>query len=837
MPNPQLPNDIETSRSKYKNLTARFLKWLSCRAEDMKITSLDELEDESTSGSVLQSKTKINPSRRTNAHGKKKKTTAESPVTPKTTLPTVFTVGLLVRLAEKITQVTNLKVPDAVFTVLDDIIELRSEVASFYHRQGSHPRLIESNHRHRHFIECLRKIRRYLELCPTSRPDNALVKLGEFMSLLGIDDNSAPVSSVQPPLDEDWLPDNLRRKASTKKENPTTPMHDRPLSEFSIIADGDNGKDESEVLAWMFFHDLARLREHVRGIWGQYCQKEITLVTASFLTTQSIEIVKEMEEDFFSSHSQLFSGYLDLVKVMFRMHPKLDIRSVVQELIMMDSSTVDFTMSRIFHSLWQFGMTLIAGNVPCPKPGFFPTFHPEDDRSSMDDEQLAAEDLAILMPHLSEVAMQCKLSSTEVGKRAKKSDRTTVDEQALVRDMRAFIIDSSRPKPFHLIFQWAVYKDTVLVTRKQLKRPLEELLQFSRHIMSSFNFWEQDYDFRFYSDNDVDSLRPAIHEFIQLVQSHVLTDRLGSWKDQNHIANLTPYQLWHYNPWACGAALYSLLLQIHHTMVQVSNGTGYLGSVAHLYHALRVHGQVEREWPHMDKILEIVKECAFNDHFPEKGKCLMSFSGFLGSDPALSQGHITPGYKSNGYGTGVLPKDFGGSLPGRLSELYHYRLTDNLVAELFPRQGELTVARRSRIGIPPQPPLRFGGKRCDAFSLLDVLKQRIESDLINTALGLDLFAVQRMSISILRRWSNRTKEEFIGCFGPGYMERPTQIVFLPGYMLKGIEYFGKYRDSNRGMSRELVDRIVKEAVRSLEEGREDLEKSLDGGAKMFFLSK
>lgn len=220
------------------------------------------------------------------------------------------------------------------------------------------------------------------------------------------------------------------------------------------------------------------------------------------------------------------------------MHPKLDIRSVVQELIMMDSSTVDFTMSRIFHSLWQFCMTLIAGNVPCPKPGFFPTFHPEDDRSSMDDEQLAAEDLAILMPHLSEVAMQCKLSSTEVGKRAKKSDRTTVDEQALVRDMRAFIIDSSRPKPFRLIFQWAVYKDTVLVTRKQLKRPLEELLQFSRHIMSSFNFWEQDYDFRSYSDNDVDSLCPAIHEFIQLVQSHVLVERPKSHRQSDSIPTL-----------------------------------------------------------------------------------------------------------------------------------------------------------------------------------------------------------------------------------------------------------------------------------------------------------
>ncbi|KAE9399683.1 hypothetical protein BT96DRAFT_1101673 [Gymnopus androsaceus JB14] len=846
--NSPLPNAVETSRSKYKDLTARFVKWLSCRADDMNIASLDELDGVTESKSVPLNHTKTK-----NSKGRRKK--ASTPTLPqKSPLPTAITVGLLVKLAGKmqvfsirgylpffhqslVLKMTNSKVPEAVFTILDQIIDLRVQVGSFYSRQWPlTPELVQSNRRHQYFIDSLRKIRDLLHSCPTSRPDNALVKLDQFMSLLGLEDNSnATTSSSAPILDEDWLPDNLKGKTSKKDARPQ--KSDRPLQEFALLADDDNGTDEAEMLAWMLFHDFAHLREHLRDVWEQYHRKEITLVTASFLTTQSVEIVKEMEEDF----AQVFPGkaeYLDIVKVMFRWSPSLDIRSVVMKLVMeMDSSMRDFTMGRAFHALWQFGLTLQAGNVPCPKPGFFPTFHPEDDRSSMDDEQLHCEDLAIFMPHLAEVAMQCKLSQTEEGRKTRESDGTTVDEHALVRDMRTFIIKRSRPTPLHLIFQWAIYRDIVLVNRKELNRPLDELHEFARKIVSSAKDWMNDYDSRFYTYNDVDSVRQSIRDFIDRVESFVLTDRLGSWKRKNDIVNLAPYQLWHYNPWACGAALYSLLLIVHHCTVQVLNSTGYLGSVVHLYHALRVHERIQDPWPQMDQLLDIVKECAFDDHLPEKGQCLASFWGFMGGDPTTSDADSTTGFTSSGYGTGVLPKDYGGSLPGRLSEDHQYRLTDGLIAELFPHASDGVVAKRSRAG-PSSRQLRFGGKRCDTFGLLKTLQRRIESDLKNTALGLDLFAAQRMALSILRRWVNRTKEEFIGCFGPRYVERPGQICFLPGYLLGCMEKFEEYkgRHPSSSIRPELVERIVREAVISLQEGKDDLNKSLEGGARMFYLS-
>lgn len=89
-----LPKAVETSRSKYKNLTARFLKWLSCRADDMNITSLTELDapEHTTSVPPVPSKTKISKGR-----GKKASTNPQQPPP----LPTAIPVGLLVKLAKK----------------------------------------------------------------------------------------------------------------------------------------------------------------------------------------------------------------------------------------------------------------------------------------------------------------------------------------------------------------------------------------------------------------------------------------------------------------------------------------------------------------------------------------------------------------------------------------------------------------------------------------------------------------------------------------------------------------------------------------------------------------
>lgn len=79
------------------------------------------------------------------------------------------------------------------------------------------------------------------------------------------------------------------------------------------------------------------------------------------------------------------------------------------------------------------------------------------------------------------------------------------------------------------------------------------------------------------------------------------------------------------------------------------------------------------------------------------------------------------------------------------------------------------------------------------------------------SIRLDLFVVERMSASILRRWSKRAQKELIACFGSGYMECPGEIFFLPCCMLMGMEGYKYYKDTYPDMSnKELVECIVNE---------------------------
>ncbi|KAE9393456.1 hypothetical protein BT96DRAFT_218130 [Gymnopus androsaceus JB14] len=793
---------FQTSLSKYKDLNARFLKWLSSRAEDLKITSLDDLD--------LDEPTHISSSKKgSQGRGKNGSTPKQ-----KSPLPTSMRIKDLERLTNKIIQTTNSKVPEAVFTVLDQIIEFRVEIGLLYSRQEPLPRaLMECNHRHQHFIESLKKIRRMLEVCPTNRPRKASIKAWKFMSLRGLEGDSnvsTSGASAVPVLDEDWLPENLKGKAK-KREEPITPMIDRPLSEFSLLADGDNSADEVELFVWMFFHDLARLRDHVRGVWKQYCRKEIALVTASYITTQTVDIMKVMEKDFCQSHAQVFGGrvdYVEMMKVMFHMKPSLDLRGVLAKLLDMDLSIIDFTMARTFWCLWHFGSLVVVDKITPPtrrvwhpKAGSFPTFHPEAERSSMDDEQLVTEDIAILMPQLWEVGLQCITSGTEEG-RKHTGGITIIDERVLTEDMRTFIIDRSRPKPLHLIFQWAMYKDIVLVSRTQLKRALDELHDFARHIISSAKSWMTLCNLN-YAHCEMSPVRSMVEDLVERIEASVLEDYLALWKLVNQVAkSLVPYQVWHYNPWACGEVLFSLLDKTHFITVEMANGTRYLGSAVHLYHALRVYERIppSRTW---DRILGFVQRKVFGDHLPVKGECARSFRAFSESPGAL---RVSRTSRSNfqEHGTGVLPTNYGGSFTGGLPQRRLSQLT-NLIVELFRSAGNRVL----------DPPLRF-----DALAVLTMLHQQLESDMAETLLALDLFAAEKLSFSILQRWANRNRaqEAFTGYFiyGPG---ANWKNVLIPGYTLLIVEHPNamKHGQSHAIEYQEIAELLLMEAVGSWEE--------------------
>lgn len=167
--------------------------------------------------------------------------------------------------------------------------------------------------------------------------------------------------------------------------------------------------------------------------------------------------------------------------------------------------------------------------------------------------------------------------------------------------------------------------------------------------------------------------------------------------------------------------------------------------------------------------------------------------------------------------------ELGGCLLARIAEKQKYKLTDDIIAELFPHHSD-EVIRASVRRTHTSP--RFGGKRCDPFSLLTALRDRAEADQAETALSIDLFAAQRISLAILQRWHSRTSSLFAECFSETYQERNTQLFFLVGHIFTAME------KPPRPMNPATVSKIFDEAARAMREGREDVDSGLQQGAKI-----
>lgn len=65
----------------------------------------------------------------------------------------------------------------------------------------------------------------------------------------------------------------------------------RPSSKADPI-DIQPSKDEWILSSIFFFDDLARIRMHIKNVWGEYKRGETDLVTASFITNAAIELIR-----------------------------------------------------------------------------------------------------------------------------------------------------------------------------------------------------------------------------------------------------------------------------------------------------------------------------------------------------------------------------------------------------------------------------------------------------------------------------------------------------------------------------------------------------------------
>ncbi|TFK96541.1 hypothetical protein BDV98DRAFT_575866 [Pterulicium gracile] len=73
-------------------------------------------------------------------------------------------------------------------------------------------------------------------------------------------------------------------------------VHRQPFSDFGLLPDkGKQWYERWESDEWVLLLELTELKNYVRESWGRYVEGEITLATASTVTSQAADFAREKE--------------------------------------------------------------------------------------------------------------------------------------------------------------------------------------------------------------------------------------------------------------------------------------------------------------------------------------------------------------------------------------------------------------------------------------------------------------------------------------------------------------------------------------------------------------
>lgn len=235
-----------------------------------------------------------------------------------------------------------------------------------------------------------------------------------------------------------------------------------------------------------------------------------------------------------------------------------------------------------------------------------------------------------------------------------------------------------------------------------------------------------------------------------------------------------------------------------HLATQVLNGSGFVSSLLQVYHCLVEYDKIQ-PWDPVDRLFQACKATLFPGGLPRRGQ-----------QGAFSRANVVSlvGDNNDGGGRGVLPMRFGGSLMGRLAiEGFTPAVVDALFPRHRPRQRE-----SPRVGAPSNP-----------TGILDVIKNRMERELRESALTLDLFRIQLGAELFFSRWKTKGDHLFVQVLGQDYIEGEDHyMVLLAGYCFQMIE----------DLSPQVGMEVLNLAAEAFEEVRQMVEAQFEGGGKL-----
>lgn len=674
-------------------------------------------------------------------------------------------------LAEYIAGRTNppVRVPGTFISAIDRAISVRRshglEAAAL---QPDTPETRDSNESHGFFIGVLQRVRDVL------RPRMLTEQTGVQVST------------------EDQLTEDAQRLANkfegleveepseTFLQAPDVTVPKKEIEKPDAIYEAERLQDMEEAMLsfTLLIQDYNELRRVLMHTWNLYGIGMYSLVAVALTTNTALDLARSMEEDIkplLAKHGgserllQLY--YLGLCfqkgeDQAFRERPGDGMNFEMYE----ESKNIYWPTYQL---LQAFAKLVDNRHLPEYKPGFFGTYDPALDRSTLGPREKFREDQQVFMEVLPEFAYLCF-----------KTDRKPPEDE-LTRGLREVFM--THEIPYWVIFASQVFLDIHHVLRGKVDRGYNDLCRIATeidgHIEDNQEFHKSLRVDTWPRENDL-----VLKQLQNDIKNHVMNDPIQKAKIRLKRSPGEPFLLHKWHPLYCGMWAYNIQAWYQDIGITFVGAWGSALYAYHFYNALKQERLIEHEWKDMELFKKLHGESVFpggppttpHDYFKRYSLSM----GYSASSFARNRRQTSrPEASKKG------PKGFEPSTP--VMETFRERfchgsgqsnLTKQDLERILAESKWVNEKNSQRKGKKRQS-LEAHGQQSQAPDSLLLLRNAIQAE--HVAFTFEYLVFHKDCWTLLRRLKDACAETLNRIHGVGWLEQENQLPFTVGWIFMG----------------------------------------------------
>ncbi|ESZ94889.1 hypothetical protein SBOR_4765 [Sclerotinia borealis F-4128] len=538
------------------------------------------------------------------------------------------------------------------------------------------------------------------------------------------------------------------------------------------ISESTAHKEEKLFAIVSLFKDLQELRNFIEGIWKDYNEKRIDLITAAATTNVAFQLGIRAQDEITAN----FPGLDDYDYVIKTVLTALRGDATGNE-VEVSETVGDFVFTPAHTILDNFCDILKPNEVPVMKRGYLGVYLPLIDRSKKSSLERFREDQILLLELLPEFSFTAKY----------KLKHFAIDE--LTRGIGEMTLSKKIPV-------WLTFATTVLLDIYHTMREDVALAYLDSQLIVKTKKAILDKHIAFSRNFTHPATWPAKNQKVLQglatdIEQMIMTDIILPCKREQFKKNSFPpptseedFYLYRHHPILCGILAFRATLLCQSFGVAYCNAVGTVVFPAQFYNALKQKPNPLNAWPLMDQAIAVhTPERVFVGGAPQKMQaCFRQACLMLGCSPTQFAANRRPGRGSVASKNG--PRGLKETSP--IGDLFRKGFEKGSITLTLHIENILNdQARDEELSRNPKAKsLKYEWrrtKRLTSLQFLEALTGAISLELSD--LNFNYFELHQQSVMLLRKVNVELKADLQNVFGPNYLENESQLPFVGLYVV------------------------------------------------------